>query len=143
MVERGGKVRAKVINKGNNVSTEDVMPIIQENIENDSEVFTDQAIIYRDLWEKYVHATVNHSIEYVRGNVHTNSIENFWSLLKRTIKGTYISVSPAHLQKYVEEQMFRYNEREGTDQFRFVRMLELISGKRLTYSELIGYSAGC
>ncbi len=137
MVQRGGKVRAKVIK---NVRAEDVIPLIQENVEANSEVFTDQASIYRDLWYEYIHASVNHSIEYVRGAVHTNNIENFWSLLKRTIKGTYISVSPAHLQKYVEEQMFRYNERETTDQIRFVRLLELISGKRLTYSQLISYS---
>ncbi len=140
MVQRGGKVRAKVI-KG--VRTQDVLPVIQEHIEENSEVFSDQAAIYRDLYEKYIHATVNHSVEYVRGNVHTNGIENFWSLLKRTIKGTYVSVSPAHLQKYVEEQMFRYNERECNDQMRFVRMIESISGKRLTYSQLIGYETGC
>ena len=139
MVQRGGKVRAKVI-KG--VQAKDVMPLIQENIEKNSEVFSDQAVIYQKLYEQYVHATVNHSVEYVRGNVHTNSIENFWSLLKRTIKGTYISVSPAHLQKYIEEQVFRYNEREGNDQMRFMSLLELISGKRLTYSQLIGYETG-
>lgn len=142
MVQRGGKVRAKVIAKGNNPKTEDVMPLIEANIEQGSEVFTDQAAIYRKLYEQYVHDSVNHAVEYVRGNVHTNSIENFWSLLKRTIKGTYVSVSPSHLQKYVEEQMFRYNEREGNDQYRFVRMIESISGKRLTYAALIGYSAG-
>ncbi|MGB7209425.1 MAG: IS1595 family transposase [Pyrinomonadaceae bacterium] len=136
MVQRGGKVKAQVIKS---VRTKDVMPIIQENIEKNAEVFTDSAPIYRDLWQEYIHESVNHSVEYVRGNVHTNSIENFWSLLKRTIKGTYVSVSPAHLQKYVEEQMFRYNEREGDDAFRFVRMLESISGKRLTYNELIDY----
>lgn len=139
MVQRGGKVRAKVIK---NVRTDDVMPIIEANIVPTSEVFTDQSPIYRNLEEQYIHDTVNHMVEYVRGNVHTNSIENFWSLLKRTIKGTYISVSPVHLQKYVEEQMFRYNERHGNDQERFVSMIELISGKRLTYSDLIGYSAG-
>lgn len=144
MVQRGGKVRAKVVKNshGNTLKTMDVMPIINGNIEANSEVFSDQAIIYRDLYEKYVHATVNHSVEYVRGNVHTNGIENFWSLLKRSIKGTYISVSPAHLQKYVEEQMFRFNERKGNDQMRFMSMLELISGKRLTYSQLIGYETG-
>ncbi len=109
------------------------------NVEANSEIFTDQSVIYRNLWENYVHDSVNHSVEYVRGNVHTNSIENFWSLLKRTIKGTYISVSPAHLQKYVEEQVFRYNERKENDQVRFVRLLESISGKQLTYSKLIGY----
>jgi hypothetical protein len=92
------------------------------------------------MTDEYRHEVINHAVEYVRGNVHTNSIENFWSLLKRTIKGTYISVSPAHLQKYVEEQMFRYNERHENDQVRFVRLIESISGKRLTHSQLIGYS---
>ncbi len=140
MVQRGGKVRAQVIKKHQQVNSKDVMPIIRESVEPNTEVFTDQASIYNDLWEKYIHASVNHSIEYVKGNVHTQNIENFWSLLKRTIKGTYVSVSPAHLQKYVEEQCFRYNNRETNDQMRFVRLLELISGKRLTYSELIGCS---
>jgi len=138
MVQRGGKVKAKVI-KG--IRTQDVMPIIRENVEKESQVFTDAASIYRDLWIEYIHASVNHSVEYVRDNVHTQNIENFWSLLKRTIKGTYVSVSPAHLQKYVEEQMFRYNERETNDQTRFVRLLEVISGKRLTYAQLIGFGS--
>lgn len=144
MVQRGGKVRAKVIKSPlRGVSEKDVLPIIHENIEQGAEVFTDQSMIYRNLYEQYVHDSINHAIEYVRDNVHTNSIENFWSLLKRTIKGTYVSVSPAHLQKYVEEQTFRYNERETNDQTRFVRLLELISGKRLTYNSLIGYEEGC
>jgi transposase-like protein len=140
MVQRGGQVRAQVIKK---VRAETVLPIIRENVEKNSEVFTDRASIYRQLWIDYVHASVDHATEYVRDNVHTNSIENFWSLLKRTIKGTYISVSPAHLQKYVEEQMFRYNEREGNDQTRFLHLIELISGKRLTYVQLIGYEGQC
>ncbi len=139
MVQRGGKVRAQVIEK---VRAEIVVPIIKENIEKDSEVFTDRASVYHQLYLDYVHDTVDHAREYVRGNVHTNSIENFWSLLKRTIKGTYVSVSPEHLQKYVQEQVFRYNERHGNDQQRFVVMLELISGKRLTYAQLIGYQTG-
>jgi len=136
MVQRGGKVRAKVIKT---VRAKDVIPVIQENVEQDSEVFTDQSRIYCELYEQYVHETVNHTVEYVRGEVHTNNIENFWSLLKRTIKGTYVSVSPVHLQKYVEEQMFRYNERHGDDRQRFVSMIELISGKRLTWTQLVSY----
>jgi len=139
MVQRGGKVRAKVIKIAD---TETCQTAISENIEAGATVITDDAGGYRKIYEMveaYRHEVINHAHEYVRGNVHTNSIENFWSLLKRTIKGTYISVSPAHLQKYVEEQMFRYNEREGNDQIRFVRLLESISGKRLTYSSLIGY----
>lgn len=136
MVERGGQVRAKVVHKGNTLKREDVMPIIKQNIEPESHVMTDEAVMYRDLWEKYVHATINHSREYVRGNVHTNSIENFWSLLKRSIKGTYVSVSPVHLQKYVEEQVFRYNTRQGNDRERFIAVLNQVSGKRMTYAEL-------
>jgi transposase-like protein len=140
IVQRGGKVRAKVIKLAD---TPTLQGMIEDNVEAGSTVMTDDHGGYRNMSDEYLHEIVNHAIEYVRDNVHTNSIENFWSLLKRTIKGTYISVSPAHLQKYVEEQMFRYNEREGNDQMRFVRLLESISGKRLTYSKLIGYSAGC
>lgn len=136
MVQRGGKVRAKVIKIAD---TETLLGAIAENVEVGSTVYTDDAGGYRKMTEDYKHEVINHAMEYVRDNVHTNSIENFWSLLKRSIKGTYISVSPAHLQKYVEEQMFRYNERHGNDQERFVSLIELISGKRLTYSQLIGY----
>jgi transposase-like protein len=138
MVQRGGKVKAKVIKKAD---TETLQGLINENIEAGSTVITDDAGGYRKMTEEYTHQVINHAVEYVRGSVHTNSIENFWSLLKRSIKGTYVSVSPAHLQKYVEEQMFRFNEREVNDQIRFVRLIELISGKRLTYSQLIGYSS--
>jgi transposase-like protein len=136
MVQRGGKVRAKVT-RGRDAGT--IRRIVTEHVEHGSEVITDEWRGYINLRDLYTLKVINHSIEYVRENVHTNNIENFWSLLKRTIKGTYISVSPAHLQKYVEEQMFRYNERETNDQIRFVRLLESISGKRLTYASLIGY----
>jgi transposase-like protein len=136
IVQRKGKVRARVVARA---KKEDLIPIIHENVEPSSNVFTDQARVYANLHRAYIHETVNHAIEYVRGNVHTNSIENFWSLLKRTIRGTYVSVAPEHLQKYVEEQAFRYNEREGNDQQRFVALHESISGKRLTYAQLIGY----
>lgn len=136
MVQRRGKVRAKVVP---NTQGKTIIPIVRENVEQGSEFYSDAFSAYELLKSDYVHEAVNHSIEYVRGNVHTNSIENFWSLLKRTIKGTYVSVAPEHLQAYVEEQAFRYNEREGNDQQRFVALLESISGKRLTYAQLIGY----
>lgn len=136
MVQRGGRVKAHVIKIAD---TETLLGSIAENVEVGSTVITDDAGGYRNMNDEYRHEVINHAVEYVRGNVHTNSIENFWSLLKRTIKGTYISVSPAHLQKYVEEQVFRYNERETNDQMRFVRLIESISGKRLTYTSLIGY----
>lgn len=139
MVQRGGKVKAKVIKIAD---TATLQGLISENIEAGSTVITDDAGGYRKMTEEFTHEVINHAVEYVRGNVHTNSIENFWSLLKRSIKGTYVSVSPAHLQKYVEEQMFRFNERKTNDQFRFVALLDHISGKRLTYTDLIGYERG-
>ncbi|HXL05949.1 MAG TPA: transposase [Gemmatimonadales bacterium] len=81
---------------------------------------------------------INHAREYVRGQVHTNSLENFWSLLKRAIKGTYVSVEPFHLFRYVDEQVRRFNERKSNDRARFVSVLADIVGRRLTYRDLIG-----
>jgi hypothetical protein len=81
---------------------------------------------------------VDHAVEYVRGSIHTNACENVFSLLKRTIKGTYVSV-PFHLGAYLDEQSFRYNEREGVDADRFRTVLSSVMGKRLTYRELTGY----
>jgi hypothetical protein len=99
-------------------------------------LMTDSAASYRKLKDQYVHAYVNHAEEYVRGHIHTNGIENFWSLLKRSIKGTYVSVDPIHLQRYVTEQAFRFNERKGTDYIRFATVVSSIIGKRLTWKEL-------
>ncbi|HEX9928841.1 MAG TPA: IS1595 family transposase [Pyrinomonadaceae bacterium] len=141
MLERKGNVRAKVIES---VDRETLHSEIKEQVETGSNLFTDEWRSYQGLDEAYVHEVINHSIEYVRDNVHTNGIENFWSLLKRTISGTYVSVEPYHLAKYVEEQVFRYNERKGKDKDRFVKALSQISDKRLTYKELIGDSlTGC
>ena len=135
MVQRGGKVRAKVIKQAD---TRTLLGQIRENVETGSTVITDDAGGYRNMTDEYIHEIINHALEYVRGNVHTNSIENFWSLLKRSIKGTYISVEPSHLQRYVEEHVFRYNEREGNDGERFERITSQLAGKRLTYAELTG-----
>jgi transposase-like protein len=139
IVQRRGRVKAQVIKS---TDRETLHTAIEENVEPGSTVMTDAHRGYQQMSEDFKHEVINHTVEYVRDNVHTNNIENFWSLLKRTIKGTYVSVSPEHLQKYVEEQMFRYNEREGSDQQRFVSLVELISGKRLTYAQLIGYETG-
>jgi hypothetical protein len=84
---------------------------------------------------------IDHAVEYVRGSVHTNGIENFWSLLKRTIKGTYVSVEPFHLVRYLDEQSFRFNERDDNDAGRFKSVLSSVSGRRLTYKELVGNEA--
>ena len=108
-----------------------------------SKVYTDEHVGYDNLRNKYVHDVVTHTVEYVRGNVHTNGIENFWSLLKRTLRGTYVSVEPFHLQRYVDEQIFRFDNRATKDNplndaDRFVYALSQIVGKRLTYAELTG-----
>ena len=87
---------------------------------------------------EYTHKVVDHAEKYVDGNVHTNRMENFWSLLKRSIKGTYVSVEPFHLFRYLDEQSFRYNERNATDAERFQKVLGGITGKRLTYARVKG-----
>jgi hypothetical protein len=104
-----------------------------------SEVMTDAHSGYRLLSDEYQHAFVNHTTEYVRGTVHTNGIENFWSLLKRSLRGTYVSVDPAHLLAYCDEQAFRFNERKSNDGQRFRNVAGSVTGKRLTYKDLIGH----
>jgi transposase-like protein len=130
-----GKVRVKhVANRKRRTLQEEV----RANVEPGSEVFTDELASYTGLDKDYVHQFVNHAEEYVRGNVHTNGIENFWSLLKRGLKGTYVSVEPFHLFRYLDEQAFRYNERKGTDRERFMETLFSVVGRRLTYRQLTG-----
>src|SRR5438309_5567920 len=87
---------------------------------------------------EFKHRVIDHAIEYVNGSVHTNGLENFWSLLKRCLHGTYIAVEPYHLFRYVDEQAFRYNNREMTDAERFVLAMQHVVGRRLTYKQLIG-----
>jgi transposase-like protein len=131
------QVRAKVIP---NVKRETLMNEILENITPGSTVYTDSAAQYDGLKvRQFVHETVNHVEEYVRGQVHTQGIENFWSLLKRSLRGTYIAVEPFHLDRYVTEQVFRYNNRIGhTDATRFQKALAQVAGKRLTWNDLTG-----
>jgi transposase-like protein len=130
-----GKVRVKhVANRKRRTLQEEV----QANVEVGSQVFTDELASYTGLEKDYVHQFVNHAEKYVEGNVHTNGIENFWSLLKRGLKGTYVSVEPFHLFRYLDEQAFRYNERTGSDANRFVEAVGSAFGRRLTYKELIG-----
>ena len=116
---------------------------VRLHVEPSSQVFTDELPSYNDLAPEYVHNVINHAEEYVRGNVHTNGIENFWSLLKRALRGTYVSVEPFHLFRYLDEQAFRFNERknEGGDGGRFEEVLSGAFGKRLTYKSLIGDGA--
>ena len=112
MVERQGEVKANVVD---NLKIRTVKPIISESIEKKSEIFTDEFLSYQNIKNyDYDHDVVKHRIkQYVKGNVHTNTIEGFWSQLKRSIHGTYHSVSPQHLQLYVDEFAYRYNHRKS------------------------------
>jgi transposase-like protein len=112
---------------------------VRAKVEKGAEVFTDTLRSYEGLSDSYAHAMVDHSAgEYVRGNVHTNSMENFWALVKRCLKGTYVAVAPWHLFRYLDEEAFRFNRRDLDDAGRFARVMAKIAGKRLTYQELSG-----
>jgi transposase-like protein len=136
MVERGGKVRAThVSTRGKKELQEE----IRNNISAGAAIFSDELKSYDGLDADYQHAVINHAVEYVNGNVHTNTMENFWSLLKRGLHGTYVSVEPFHLFRYIDEEAFRYNNRNDMgDADRFSAVVSQVAGKRLTYAELTG-----
>jgi transposase-like protein len=136
VLQRGGKVRATVIEKR---KKKQLQELVRENVKKGSAVYTDDLLSYDGLEADYAHQTVNHADTYVNEQVHTNGLENFWSLLKRGLNGTYISVEPFHLFRYVDEQSFRFNNRvEMNDYDRFRLALSQITGKRLTYEHLTG-----
>lgn len=136
VLERGGNVHAKVITDR---TAEVVKNEIRRTVEPGTNLYTDAFRSYRGLDAEYTHAVIDHAYEYVRGNVHTNGIENFWTLLKRGLKGTYVAVEPQHLQQYVVEQVFRFNNRKVlNDGGRFNLAMMQVEGKRLTYAELTG-----
>jgi transposase-like protein len=121
-----------------NVRKKTLAPEVRAAVQPGSTIYTDALKSYLGLSDAYTHETVDHAIEFVRGNVHTNHVENFWSLLKRTLKGTYVSVDPVHLSRYLDEQAFRFNERKDGDGGRFRKVVSSVTGKRITYRELIG-----
>ena len=129
------KVRAIVLSRedGDTLTGE-----IRRSVKAGAPVYTDEARAYADLVRAHAHQAIDHSREYVVGNVHTNGMENFWSLLKRSLGGTYVAVAPFHLCKYVAEQVFRFNERDGSDRDRFAEVMSRVFGKRLTYRVLTG-----
>jgi transposase-like protein len=134
------QVRAKVVP---DIKRETLQNEVLQNVKYGSAVYTDSAVGYDKLHSRYVHDVVNHAEAYVKGRVHTNGLENFWSLLKRGLKGTYIAVEPFHLDRYIDEQVFRYNNRATkdnplTDSDRFLLALSQVAGKRLTFAELTG-----
>jgi transposase-like protein len=114
---------------------------ISRNVEDGSTVYTDQLQSYRNVGLYYDHQVINHAEAYVDGVVHTNGLENYWALLKRGLKGTYVSVEPFHLFRYLDEQAFRFNERTLDDAQRFSLAVTGIVGRRLTYRSLIGSQA--
>jgi transposase-like protein len=121
-----------------NVRRRVLTPEISQHVEPGSEIFTDKLPSYNRLGADYIHKVIDHAERYAEGKVHTNGLENFWSLLKRALRGTYISVEPFHLFRYLDEQTLRFNLRKLTDAERFVAVLKHIVGRRLTYQELIG-----
>ena len=130
------EVRAKVIP---NVKRETLQKEILKNIKYGSKVYTDSAVSYNRTGWHYIHEAVNHAETYVNGQVHTNSLENFWSLLKRNLSGTYVAVEPFHLDRYLDEQMFRFNNRlNKSDADRFSKALSQVVNRRLTYAEVTG-----
>lgn len=115
---------------------------VRKHVEAGSALYTDALLSYEGLASEYAHKVVDHAVEYVDGRVHTNGLENFWSLLKRMINGTYVSVEPFHLFRYLDEESFRFNERKSNDAERFAKVLGSISGKRLTWNTLTCKEAG-
>jgi transposase-like protein len=111
---------------------------IRKHVDSGATVNTDALRSYRGLDDEYTHNVIDHAEAYVDGQVHTNGCENFWSLLKRAIKGTYVSVEPFHLFRYLDEQTYRFNERKTGDVERFRGVLARTAGRRLMYSDLIG-----
>ncbi len=136
ILERGGKVRTKVVP---NRKKSALQAEVRKHVEAGSALYTDALLSYEGLAGDYAHQVVDHAVKYVDGKVHTNGLENFWSLLKRGINGTYVSVEPFHLFRYLDEQTFRYNFRKDMDDYdRFELALSQITGKRLTYEHLTG-----
>jgi len=138
IMERGGKVRTSVVpnRKRHALQTE-----VKKHVEAGSALYTDALLSYEGLASDYAHQVIDHALAYVDGNVHTNGLENFWSLLKRSISGTYVSVEPFHLFRYLDEQAYRFNNRTLTDAERFDSAVKGIVGKRLTFDQLTGKAA--
>lgn len=133
LLERGGEARMSIV-----PSTDDerLCGNVRANVADGSNVYSDALPAYGPLALNFYHKAVDHLRNYVVGRVHTNGLENFWSLLKRTLKGTYVAVLPFHLERYLDEQTFRYNHRRTDDASRFRRVLNAVVGKRLTYRVL-------
>jgi|SRR5579863_9583490 len=140
IAERGGEVRTVVLpdRKKKTLQGE-----VKKHVEAGAALYSDELLSYDGLATDYAHKVINHAVAYVDGAVHTNTLENFWSLFKRGVHGTYVSIEPFHLARYLDEQAFRYNNRKDLDDGgRFDLAVRQIVGKRLTYAELTGKEQG-
>ena len=135
ILQRGGKVRTKVLP---NRKKKALQSEVRKHVEAGSALYTDALLSYNGLEGEYAHQVIDHAVKYVDGKIHTNGLENFWSLLKRSISGTYVSVEPFHLFRYLDEQSWRYNNRKMSDFDRFQLAATAIVGKRLTWDNLTG-----
>ncbi|MGI9075216.1 MAG: IS1595 family transposase [Bryobacteraceae bacterium] len=138
IMERGGKVRTTVVP---NRKRHALQSEVKKHVEAGSALYTDALLSYEGLASDYAHQVIDHAVRYVDGHVHTNGLENFWSLLKRSISGTYVSVEPFHLFRYLDEQAYRFNNRKSTSAERFAEAMANVSGKRLTWNEVTGKEA--
>jgi transposase-like protein len=136
LLQRGGEVRANVVPY---VRRHVLQGEVRKHVEAGTPVYSDALLSYHGLARDYQHQVIDHAVAYVDGKIHTNGLENFWSLLKRGLKGTYVCVEPFHLFRYVDEQAWRYNNRKlANDGERFVAAMSGVAGKRLTYAHLTG-----
>jgi transposase-like protein len=135
IMERGGKVRTMVVP---NRKKHALQSEVRKHVEAGSALYSDALQSYSGLEGQYAHQVIDHAVAYVEGHVHTNSLENFWSLLKRSISGTYVSVEPFHLHRYLDEQAYRFNNRKLTAAERFAEAMANVGGKRLTWDNLTG-----
>jgi transposase-like protein len=139
VLERHGEIRAAVVPQR---KKQQLQALVREHVEPTSTIYSDALKSYQGLDGDFTHHVIDHAKQYVDGQIHTNGCENFWSLLKRQINGTYISVEPYHLARYVDEQVYRYNHRTETDAERFVGALSQIAGRRLTWQQLMASFPG-
>lgn len=135
LLERGETSQFRGFVVGNTEEST-LCPNVFRNVETGAKVYTDAHGGYGSLGMRYFHKWVDHLTRYVAGDVHTNGLENFWSLFKRTLRGTYVAVADFHLHRYLDEQAFRFNERDSNDAGRFAAVMLAVVGKRLTYRQL-------
>lgn len=131
--EQPSKVKTRVVK---NIKKATLHKRVRDNVEVGSTLYTDELQSYNGLEREYIHQAINHAMEYVRENIHTNGMENYWSLFKRALRGTYVNCDPVHLFRYLDEEDFRFNNRRENDSTRFSMVLAMVAGKRLTYAQL-------